>query len=218
MRIPSQILTAVLLGLLISVPAHAKTPVSLTQPGTYQDWNEDIAKVEIKQTFKLGDFSEVLVSVDTSATPLPDKEDNAYEPVTLVLKDATQTFITGMREELSTPAIKADTAAAAASNTAPTTPAAGTAPPVLQVRIRVLNVNPGSRAARFFGGFGAGKSSIEIDGEIIDGTSNTVLLSFVTQRSSSGMMKVGGGSYEKLLNGDLNDLGTDIGAMLGVFK
>jgi Domain of unknown function (DUF4410) len=88
----------------------------------------------------------------------------------------------------------------------------------LQVRVRIVRMNPGSRSARFFGGFGAGKSSVEIEGNIVDGSSNTVLLSFTTQRSSGGMTKFGGGSYEKLLSGDLSDLGSDIGAMLAVFK
>jgi hypothetical protein len=200
---------AMLFGMLLVAPAHGKK--ADTNPGTYEDWNEDIARVEIKQTFKLADFSEVRVALDTSATPLPDKDDNAHEPVVKVLKDATSTLVTGMQEELESPAIKVETA--------PTSEAPlSAASPVLQVRVRIVRMNPGSRSARFFGSFGAGKSSVEIEGEIVDGTSNTVLLSFATQRSSGGMTKFGGGSYEKLLTGDLSDLGTDIGAMLTLFK
>jgi hypothetical protein len=213
MRITLQVFTALLLSLWVMVPAQARKAVVPTQPGNYEDWNEDIAKVEIKQTFKLTDFSEVLVTVDTSTTPLPEKDDNTFEPVTLVLKTAQQTFIDGMRDQLSAPAIKAATADASPTETTNAMP-----PPVLQLRVRLLRVNPGSRAARYFGSFGAGKSSVEIEGEILDGTSNTVLLSFATQRSSGGIMKFAGGSYEKLLNGDIKDLGSDIGAVLTVFK
>jgi hypothetical protein len=214
----SQVITVLLFGLFCGLQtvssAQAKQSAVPTQPGVYQDWNDDVARVEIKQTFKLADFNEVRVVVDSSATPLPDKDDNAHEPVLTVLKDATATFVAGIREELKSPSIQAD--AAGNAPTEATNAGAGTTattPGALQVRVRIVRMNPGSGAARFFAGFGAGKTSVEVEGDIIDGTSNTVLLSFATQRSSGR-----GGSYEKLLRGDVSDLGSDIGALLAVFK
>jgi hypothetical protein len=43
--------------------------------------------------------------------------------------------------------------------------------------------------------------------------------SSVDHRTGTGQeSRNAGGSYEKLLNGDIKDLGSDIGAMLAVFK
>jgi hypothetical protein len=208
---------AALLGLLAALPAPAKDADSdaLTRPGRYEDWNDNISSVEIKQTFRVADYAEVRVVLDTAATPLPDKDDNAYEPVKAVLERATETFVTGMKDELPAPPITTEPLRGSAA-----VPEAGgaTVSRALAVRVRIVRLNPGSRSARFFGGFGAGKSSVEIEGEILDGTSNTVLLSFATQRSSGGMTKAFGGNYEKLMSGDVKDVGSDIGAMLALFK
>ena len=221
---------AAALGLLAGLPLQAKKdkgPEKLTQPGKYEDWNDIINQLEIKESFKITDFAEVrLLPVDTSKTALPDKEDNTYDPTVSVLKHATGSIIEGMKGELKAPPINtgdmpapapaAPPAAVADSAAAPAAPAA--APRILVIRVRIVELNPGSRAARYWGGFGAGKSSVEFEGDAIDGASGKVLLHFSITRSSSGAWKVAGGDYERMMTGDVQDAGSDIGTMLAFFK
>jgi hypothetical protein len=205
---------------------RAKKDHSLTAPGKYEDWNDIVNSLEIKESFKLGDYSSVVVTpVETAKTPLPDKDDNTYEPTLNVLKKVTGTLIEGMRDELKSPPVAAGDAPAPAPAAAPAAnSAAGSAAApaaalkVLVVRLRIVALNPGSRAARYWGGFGAGKSSVELAGEVADGASGRVLLVFSLTRASSGTWKMAGGDYEKMMTGDIEDAGSDVGTMLAAFK
>jgi hypothetical protein len=76
---------------------------------------------------------------------------------------------------------------------------------------KFLTIDPGSRAKRYFAGFGAGKSSVEVSGSIKDATGRT-LATFEQRRV--GAMGIGGGdSLDKLMN-DSRDIGEDIGKFL----
>ena len=77
-------------------------------------------------------------------------------------------------------------------------------------------MNPGSRALRYFVGFGAGHSGTDFQGEVIDGGSGKVYLRFKHGRGSS--IGVFGGDYEKMMSGDSKDAAEDLGKMLVKFQ
>ena len=89
-------------------------------------------------------------------------------------------------------------------------PAAGTV--VIEGEIVVLN--PGSRAKRYWAGFGAGKSDVQVEGTVADGGGDP-LADFKQRRI--GVMGVGGGSSEKKLSDDCGLIGEDIAKFLSTW-
>ncbi|MBV9493254.1 MAG: DUF4410 domain-containing protein, partial [Acidobacteria bacterium] len=85
----------------------------------------------------------------------------------------------------------------------------------LIIRGKVTEMDPGSRAARYWAGFGAGAARSEIEGEVIDAATGETLLRFTQQRRSG--VGVYGGNYQDLMKRNLNTIGEDVGAMLRVF-
>lgn len=72
-------------------------------------------------------------------------------------------------------------------------------------------IDPGSRAKRYFVGFGAGKSSVKVSGTLKDASGKT-LASFVQRRV--GAMGMGGGDSLEKLTSDARSIGEDIGKFL----
>lgn len=185
------------LVLLFAPPAAAKKGGVPTSPGTYSDWNGDIDQVEIVETFAAADYRRLVVaSFDTAATPLPEPGDNTFEPVKQVLADVATPLARGLREAAESLAV--ETSAEAPHE-------AG----VLILRGRVLEMDPGSRAARYWAGFGAGAARTKIEGELVDAASGRVLLRFIQERRSG--VGVGGGNYVNLLERNLEAIGEDVG-------
>src|SRR5215217_1632830 len=90
-----------LLALALAVPAHARGKGPSTAPGKYTEWNDEIDELEIVSGFKLADYSRVVVEpFDTAETPLPEKDDNTWEPVQKVLASPAAPFVEGLGEEL----------------------------------------------------------------------------------------------------------------------
>ena len=90
---------------------------------------------------------------------------------------------------------------------------AGETPPegALVITGRFLTLDPGSRAKRYFAGFGAGKSSVKVAGEVKDASGKT--LATFEQRRIGSMGMGGGDSLGKLMS-DSKDIGEDIGKFL----
>jgi hypothetical protein len=185
--------------------AHAaKKGKAPTAPGSYTDWNGDLDAVEIVETFDRAAYQRLVVGdFDTAATPLPEADDNAYEPVRQVLADVATPLIEGLRS------VPAGLAVARQEGEAPAE--AG----VLLLRGRVLEMDPGSRAARYWAGFGAGAARTKLEGELVDAASGRVLLRFTQERRSG--VGLGGGSYVNLLNRNLRAIGEDLAAGLQQF-
>jgi hypothetical protein len=74
-----------------------------------------------------------------------------------------------------------------------------------------VTIDPGSRAKRYFAGFGAGKSSVAVKGTVKDATGRT-LASF-EQRRVGAMGLYGGDSLGKLMS-DAKSIGEDIAEFL----
>src|SRR5438876_235270 len=63
-----------------------------TAPGTYKEWGRDIDQIEIVKTFKIADYDHIVVQTfETSASPLPDKNDKSYNNIKAVLDGYTLT-------------------------------------------------------------------------------------------------------------------------------
>ena len=76
---------------------------------------------------------------------------------------------------------------------------------------KFVTLDPGSRAKRYFAGFGAGKSSVEVAGAVKDASGRT--LATFEQRRVGAMGMGGGDSLGKLMS-DSKDIGEDIGKFL----
>jgi len=191
------------LSLLASPLAARKGKGPSTEPGKYEEWNEEIDELEIVETFKLSDYSKVVVEpFDTEGTPLPDKDDNTYEPVQQVLKDPAGPFAEGLTGEIK-------------GKIAVSEGAGGQAGGALIVRTKLVTMDPGSQAARYWAGFGAGAARTEVSGEVVDAATGKVLLRFKQERRSG--VGVAGGDYVKLMERNLRTIGEDMALILNAF-
>ena len=193
---------------LLALPGAAfakdKKPAAPAAPGKYTEWGGDIDELEILEPFRLADYNHVAVEpFDTSGTPLPEANDNSYEPAKRVLAQVAHSFVQGFSEALPKP------------QAAVVEPGKEAGPGTLVVRGKVTTMDPGSKAARYWGGFGAGAARSEISGEVVDGGSGKVLLRFLQERRSGwGLF---GGDYEKLMNRNLRAIGEDLAGALTHF-
>jgi uncharacterized protein DUF4410 len=76
-------------------------------------------------------------------------------------------------------------------------------------------MDPGSRAARYWAGFGAGAARTKLVGEVADAASGKVLLRFTQERRSG--VGMGGGNYIELMNRNLVTIGEDVAGVLKAF-
>jgi hypothetical protein len=192
-----------LLAMAIAIPAHArgKKPTP-TAPGKYKEWGPDIDELEIVKTFRFADYNKIVVEpFNTDGVALPDKDDNTYVPVKGVLASAAEGFVQGLRGKVD------------ARVTIDEKP--GTGSDTLIIRAKVLELDPGSRAARYWAGFGAGAARVKIEGEIVEARSGAVLARFTQERRSG--VGVAGGGYQELLQRDLNATGEDVANILKAF-
>jgi len=202
-------LSIVALGFLVSC-ATTSPPGSAPEkasPGKYTKWNGLIDELEIVQGFSIGNFSKViLLPIETASTPLPDKGDNTFEPVTMVLGQVDSIFMEGFKNGLK----DVRNVSVGSAQVTPTGPGA------LIIKAKVITMSPGSKALRYFVGFGAGHSAAKMQGEVIDAQSSQVLLRFNHGRGSS--IGIFGGDYFKMMSGDSKDVAEDLGKMLTKFQ
>lgn len=197
-------LCLILAFLILASPAMAarKGKGAPTAPGKYTEWQDEIDELEVVETFKLSDYAKVVVEpFDTKDTPLPEKDDNTYEPVQEVLAAPAGPFAAGLTEAL--------------DGKLPVSEGTGGGDKTLVVRARVLTMDPGSRAARYWAGFGAGAARVELAGEIVDAATGKVLVRFQQERRSG--VGVAGGDYVKLMQRNLRAVGEDVALILRSF-
>lgn len=199
-----RVFTSLLIVAALAAPAFArgKKNAGSTEPGTYKDWGPDIDELEIVKKFKAADYKNIVVlPLKTADVKLPEKSDNTYEPVTKVLASATEPFAEGLRKNVAQKVTVADSASKSSDT--------------LVVRAKIETMNPGSKAARYWGGFGAGAAVTKISGEIVDAKTNQVVARFTQERRSGvGMM---GGDYQKLMDRNLSAIGEDVANILKAF-
>lgn len=202
-HVSRRVFISLLLVVTMAVPMFARGKKAASkEPGTYKEWGPDIDELEIVKKFHTADYKNIVVEpLATADVKMPEKTDNAYKPVQDVLASATETLVSGLRKETDRNVSIAEKAPTTADT--------------LIIRGKIVEINPGSRAARYFAGFGAGAAGAKVQGEIVDAKTNQVLARF-TQERRSGTGAAGGG-YEDLLNRDLKTIGGDVGRMLKEF-
>jgi hypothetical protein len=87
-------------------------------------------------------------------------------------------------------------------------------PEAIVVEGKFVQIDPGSRAARYFGGFGAGKSQIAVEGTVKDGAGK--LLAEFAQKRVGAMGAFGGDSLEKMTD-DTKRIAEDVANFLGAW-
>lgn len=205
MKVTKHVVVSLLVLSIAAVPMYArgkKTPAT-TEPGKYTSWGPDIDQLEVVKKFKFGSYSKVVVEpFDTSEVKLPEAKDNTYEPVKTVLASATEGFVQGLRGGIETKV---------AIDEKP-----GQDAETLIIRGKVLEMAPGSKAARAWAGFGAGAARAKLEGEIVDARSGDVLARFTQERRSG--VGVLGGDYQELMQRNLNTVGKDVANILKAFS
>lgn len=92
-----------------------------------------------------------------------------------------------------------------------TDPGAAPPPGAIVVEGEFVSINPGSRAKRYFVGFGAGKSGVGVSGRV-KGADGELLAEFRHLKHSG--IGIGGGDYVKFLSDDTEDVARDLARFL----
>jgi Domain of unknown function (DUF4410) len=186
--------------------AQARGGKAPTQPGTYKAWGPDIDEIEIVKPFKAGDYTTIaILPFDTSKTPLPDASEKSYNSVKTVVEGYTETLAEALRDALQGKK-KVEIVKSAPKS-------GGT----LILRGSVLEVEPGSRAKRYLGGFGAGSAANKMTGELVDAKTGEVLVRFTQARRSGGTFKVAGGNDVQVMRDSIHATGQDVAHILEQF-
>jgi hypothetical protein len=187
----------VLCGLVAFVCSSARAASAPPAAGTFHDWH-DVDEVTIIRPFNASGYEQIAVeSFDSSGVKLPPPNENTYSAVVSAIRVMKPAFMDGLAQK-------------ARRKTTPER-----AGKTLVVRARLTKVDPGSQAARYFVGFGAGAVKIAIAGEIIDGATGTVLVRFVQERRSG--FGAFGGNYSELFLRTARQIGGDIGGLINAF-
>lgn len=193
----------VLASLALALPGNAEAASKgTTTPGTYRNWHGDIDEVTIFQPFRLDDYNDIAVeSFDISGVPLPNPKENTFAAVQSALSSIKPAFIEGFQKDLR-------------RKTGGANPVRGKGQ-TLVIIARLTKLDPGSQAARFWGGLGAGAVKIEMTGEIVDARSRKVLIRFRQERRSAfGLF---GGGYGELFTRTARQIGGDVADLLNAF-
>lgn len=205
------LITAFVAGLAVGLTGCASTSSSTSDaaasnvyPHTLKGWH-GVDSVEFLQAWKVSDYSRVAVGrFDSSGAKLPVESDNTYAPVLTVLKASDGVLLGEITRKLK------------GHLEVITPPVEASAEKTLLVSGKVVDIHPGSRAARYWGGFGAGSAWVTISGEISDAKTGTALARFEQRRVAS--MGMFGGDYEPLLTSCVKEIGGDIGSLILAFK
>lgn len=179
------------------VSAAAIAAPAPTAPGTYRDWH-DVDEVTIIRPFNAAAYSQIAVeSFDSAGVKLPPAKDNTYRAVKSAIQLMKPAFMDGLAQK-------------AQRKANPNAPGK-----TLVVRTQLTKVDPGSQAARYFAGFGAGAVKIAVVGEIVDKSSGKVLVRFAQERRSA--FGAFGGGYGALFQRTARQIGGDIGELINAF-
>lgn len=193
------VVALVVSSIAMSLDARDRKP--RTTKGTHRDWGGRIDEITIVREFAFSEYDTIIVSgFSTDDVELPGKDDNTYEPVKTVLRNISGPFVEGFAPELPGKSVQRGKTSKRDS---------------IVIRGKVFLMDPGSRAARYWGGFGAGAARTGISGEAVD-EKGRVLFKFKQERRSG--VGVGGGGYEALLNRNIRAIGADVAFILNQFK
>jgi hypothetical protein len=198
------VLFCFLLGsLTLGLRENAGAASKETTPGkTYRNWHGDIDEVTILQPFRLDTYNDIAVeSFDTSRVTLPNPKENTHAAVQSALGSIKPAFIEGFLKNLRRK-----------TGGANTVPGKGE---TLVIIVRLTKLDPGSQAARYWAGLGAGAVKIEMTGDVVDARSRKVLVRFKQERRSG--FGIFGGGYGELFIRTARQIGGDVADLLNAF-
>lgn len=182
--------------------AAARKALPSQYPSKQRQWNDDVIdQVEFLQPFSLGNYNGlVILPLDTSKAPLP-PFDNTYDATVKALEQSTANFARGLKGTL---------------KNYPVSVASSSQPPrdkVLLLRGSIVEMSPGSRAQRFWMGYGAGQAGTRIQAELVDAQTGQALLRFDDRRAAHRAT----GSYYEVLEDTTRELGEDAAVLVSAF-
>ncbi len=188
----------------VTTPREEPGGVASARGRIYSDWH-GMDEVEIFQPFRVADFTGLVVMLlDKSGVALPPQDENTYAPTVKILERSDEFFLEGLRRGVA----EFRRGFTVESDSRPSLAPLGGSK-ILVLRTKLLMLDPGSKAARYWGGFGAGAGKAKISAELIDVATDTVLARLTHEkRSGFGMF---GGGYEKVMSKSIREVGEDFG-------
>lgn len=172
----------------------------ITYPSKARGWN-GVDEVEFKQPYRLASYTALVVdSVVTNQCTLPPKGENTHDVTLAALGQADVLIFTEIERGL-----KARLPVVAKS--APHPPTGNT----LLLKMKVSEFNPGSVAARFWVGFGAGSGWVRMSGELIDVATQKTVMTFDQRRISSMRL-----DYKGMFAACTKEIGEDFARLIKV--
>ena len=169
-----------------------------TYPSKARGWH-GVDEVEFKQPYRFANYTALVVdAVVTNQCTLPPKGENTYEVTLAALGQADTLIFTEIERGL-----KAKLPVVAKS--APNQPTGNT----LLLKVKVAEFNPGSVAARFWVGFGAGSGWVRMSGELVDATTQKTVMTFDQRRISSMRL-----DYKGMFSACTKEIGEDFARVI----
>ena len=195
------------LTLLLALPLMASSARELpTAPGHYAEWAGKLDEVDIIQSFHLRDYGRILVlPLDIREVKFPD--DNTRRPMEKALPQIDATFVEALDHRIPNRMhVKAEGASAGTPHPAGT----------MILRARLVELDPGQRAARFFTKGFAGGAAATVVGEMVDGATGRTLFRFRHRRyiGSGGFL---GGQYIGLMKDAAEGIAEDLAVLVKAF-
>ena len=187
----------------LAVPALAGDKPK-TEPGKYTKWGEDdFDELEIVQAFKFADYVGVAVT-PLDVSKLPPRTDNEAKNVHEAIAGVDGAFLAGLKKGVSS------------YSKAQVQPGPGTGH-VLLIKGEVIELDPGSRSARWAAGMGAGATRAKIAGEVVEADTGKVLLRFTHEKRAGSGMGFAGGNSKNLMLKSAEHVGEALGKVFKVF-
>lgn len=151
--------------------AGSKSPTQY--PLVARGWN-GMDSIELLAPYSLAGYDSLFIErIDTSAAVLPPKDENTFKPVSEVLAKLDAITVPQYEKRLKQK-FRVTTQKPEAPHTSH-----------LVLQVKLTEFNPGSAAARFWVGFGAGSGWVRMHAELIDPKSQKTLFKVDQRRISS---------------------------------
>jgi len=187
----------------LSIPAVAGNKPK-TEPGKYTQWGEnDFDELEVVEAFKFADYVGVAIA-PLDVSKVPPRSDNEAKNVQEAIGGVDASFLVGLKKGVSSYS-KTPVQAGSGSGHA------------LLIKGQVIELDPGSRSARWAAGMGAGATRAKITGEVAEADTGKVLLRFTHEKRAGSGMGFAGGNSKNLMLKSAEHVGEDLGKVFKAF-
>ena len=176
-------------------------PDSAVSGKSYVDWHNYLDYIHIYKTVMAKDYSRIyILPIDQSNIQFPEKQDNRYPAMVNGIKNFPDIIRTQFLKRIPNleVVILKDWPAQVADKS-------------LCLQLTLEEIDMGSRALRFWVGFGAGAQSVKISGKVFSNTGEEFFNFNQKRLSSKGGLKF---TYQRVLESEFENLGEDIAKVL----